>query len=185
MFGIESSGADKEEDDDDDWVKCKNDTRENRDGEDDCLGAHCPISEVGNCPQLHLIEPDWSHDGTILVIMWQEISQRSPPARHRETVSWSTDNSVPWFLMTSETELTQPRSLRSHRRLEPSMRVLRVAEARCPPPVRSPSSLSSSWDGEGTLLRWDRRWTPSRIYLYYFVQRLLEGDHLWQVRPVV
>lgn len=69
MFGIEGSRADKEDDDDDDGGKSENDTGEKSDGEDDCLGAHCPISEVGNCPQLHLIEPDWSHDGTILVIM--------------------------------------------------------------------------------------------------------------------
>ena len=73
MFGIESSGADKEEDDDDDWVKYKNDTQQNTGGEDDCLGQHCPISQVKNCPQLHLIERDWSHDVTILVIMSQEI----------------------------------------------------------------------------------------------------------------
>ena len=70
MFGIESSGADKEEDDDDDsGVKYKNDTQQNRDGEDDCLGQHCPISEVRNCPQLHLIERDGSDDATLLVIM--------------------------------------------------------------------------------------------------------------------
>ena len=74
MFGIESSGPDKEEDDDDDWVKYKNDTQQNRGGEDDCLGQHCPISKVKNCPQLHLIERDGSHDATVLVIiMWQEI----------------------------------------------------------------------------------------------------------------
>ena len=73
MFGIESSGADKEEDDDDDsGVKYKNDTQQNRGGEDDCLGQHCPISEVKNCPQLHLIERDGSDDATLLVIMWQE-----------------------------------------------------------------------------------------------------------------
>ena len=50
-------------------VRYKNDTQQNRGGEDDCLGQHCPISEVKNCPQLHLIERDGSDDATLLVIM--------------------------------------------------------------------------------------------------------------------